>query len=109
MELRTHHDEQPHSGPQVLPPCSGLPCGINGQLSGGVGVRLCLSPDEQLARTDHATQPHLELGTGDGALVQATSEYTPVDPFDIDKGYGVQATSRIGHPLVLAALQNELR
>jgi hypothetical protein len=95
----------PIAGTAVLPPCNGLPCGVNGQLSGGVGVNASVGHGNYNAafatirmNSWHGlTMQHnftWSKALGTGALVQATSEYTPVDPFDIDKGYGVQAFDR---------------
>lgn len=95
----------PVMGTSILPPCNGLPCGVNGQLSGGVGVNASVGHGNYNAGfvsvTTNAwhglTMQHnftWSKALGTGALVQATSEYTPVDPFDIDKGYGVQAYDR---------------
>ena len=95
----------PIAGTAVLPPCNGLPCGVNGQLSGGVGVNASVGHGNYNAGYatmtmnswhDLTMQQNFtwSKALGTGALVQATSEYTPVDPFDIDKGYGVQAYDR---------------
>jgi carboxypeptidase family protein len=95
----------PIAGTAVLPPCSGLPCGVNGQLSGGVGVNASVGHGNYNAgflsvtmNSWHGLTMQQNLtwskALGTGALVQATSEYTPVDPFDIDKGYGVQTYDR---------------
>jgi hypothetical protein len=95
----------PVPGTAVLAPCSGLPCGVNGQLSGGVGVNASVGHGNYnagyVSLTSNGwhglTMQHnftWSKALGTGALVQATSEYTPVDPFDLDKGYGVQAYDR---------------
>ena len=93
--------QTPIPGTAVLPPCSGLPCGVAGQLSGGLGVNASIGHGNYNAgfvtlrmndwrglTMQHNFTYSKALGTG--AFVQATSEYTPVDPFDLDKGYGVQ-------------------
>jgi hypothetical protein len=95
----------PVPGTAVLPPCNGLPCGVNGQLSGGVGVNASVGHGNYNAGYVSVTTNNWRGLTmqhnftwskalGTGAFVQATSEYTPVDPFDLDKGYGVQAYDR---------------
>jgi hypothetical protein len=82
----------PIAGTAVLPPCSGLPCGINGQLSGGVGVNASVGHGNYNAAfaTIRMSSWHglrmqqnftWSKALGTGALVQATSEYTPVESF----------------------------
>jgi len=79
--------------------------GSNGQISGGVGVNasvghgnynagfvsLRIADWKGLTLQQNFTYSKA-LGTG--AFVQATSEYTPNDPFNLDRMYGVQAFDR---------------
>jgi len=90
-------------------PCPGSsdpsPCGANGQISGGVGVNASIGHGNYNAgfvslkmgdwhglTAQHNLTWSKALGTG--AFVQATSEYTAVDPYNLDNNYGVQAYDR---------------
>jgi hypothetical protein len=90
-------------------PCPGSldpsPCGANGQISGGVGVNASIGHGNYNAgfvslkmgdwhglTAQHNLTWSKALGTG--AFVQATSEYTAVDPFNLDNNYGVQGYDR---------------
>jgi hypothetical protein len=79
--------------------------GSNGQLSSGVGVNASVGHGNynggfvQVRMKDwHGlTMQHnftYSKALGTGALVQATSEYTPNDPFNLDLMYGVQNFDR---------------
>jgi hypothetical protein len=79
--------------------------GKNGQLSSGVGVNASIGHGNyngafvslKLTNWHNITlQQNLTFSKalGTGAFVQATSEYTPNDPFNIDNMYGVQAFDR---------------
>jgi hypothetical protein len=91
-------------------PCPGsistAPCGASGQLTSGVGVNASVGHGNYngafvsvkmnnwhgITLQENFTYSKA-LGTG--ALVQATSEYTVNDPFNIDRnGYGLQAFDR---------------
>ncbi|HUK24811.1 MAG TPA: hypothetical protein VLV49_09535, partial [Terriglobales bacterium] len=90
-------------------PCPGssdpTPCGANGQMSGGVGVNASIGHGNYNAgfvslkvgdwhgiTSQHNLTWSKALGTG--AFVQATSEYTANDPFDLNNMYGVQDFDR---------------
>jgi hypothetical protein len=83
-------------------PLNSSTLGANGQISGGVGVNasvghgnynagfISVKMDEWHGLTAQSNFTYSKaLGTG--AFVQATSEYTPNDPFNLDLMYGVQA------------------
>jgi Carboxypeptidase regulatory-like domain len=91
-------------------PCPGAPatdppCGVNGQMSSGVGVNasvghgnyngafvtLKMNNWHGITLQENFTWSK-SLGTG--ALVQATSEYTVNDPFNFNNGYGLQNFDR---------------
>lgn len=90
-------------------PCPGsalpTPCGANGQLSSGVGINasighgnynagfITLKMNDWRGLTAQSNFTYSKaLGTG--AFVQATSQYTADDPFNLDTMYGVQAYNR---------------
>jgi hypothetical protein len=85
--------------------CNGLPCGANGQLSSGVAVNASIGHGNynggfvslkanswhHITLTENFTYSKA-LGTG--AVVQASSEYTTNDPFNLNNMYGVQNFNR---------------
>jgi len=90
-------------------PCPGStstkPCGANGQLSSGIGINASIgygnyngayftvkSNDWHGITTQQSFTWSKSLGTG--ALVQATSEYTADDPFNLGTMYGAQSWDR---------------
>jgi hypothetical protein len=90
-------------------PCPGstsaAPCGASGQLTSGVGVNASVGHGNyngafiSLKATNWHNITLQENFTwskslGTGALVQATSEYTTNDPFDLHNGYGLQNFDR---------------
>ncbi len=90
-------------------PCPGspdpTPCGASGQLTSGVGVNASVGHGNyhagfvSLKMSDwHGLTAQQNFtwskALGTGAFVQATSEYTVDDPFDLDKMYGVQNFDR---------------
>jgi hypothetical protein len=91
-------------------PCPGAPagspaCGANGQLSSGVGMNTSLGWGNYNAafvslKTSNwhglTMQSNFTYGKalGTGSQVQATSEYTAIDPFDLSADYGVQPWDR---------------
>jgi hypothetical protein len=81
------------------------PCGANGQLSSGVGLNTSLGWGNYNAgfvslKTSNwhglTLQSNLTYGKalGTGSQVQATSQYTAIDPFQISRNYGVQPWDR---------------
>jgi hypothetical protein len=91
----------------ILDPVTGLPTtfGANGQLSSGVGMNTSLGWGNYNAGfvSLKASQWHgitmqsnLTYGKslGTGSQVQATSQYTAIDPFDISRNYGLQPWDR---------------
>ncbi len=81
------------------------PCGANGQLSSGVAVNASVGYGNynagfvsfKMADFRGVTlQSNLtwSKALGTGALVQATSEYTPDDPFNLSEMYGRQSFDR---------------
>jgi hypothetical protein len=84
---------------------TGIELGCTGQISGGVGVNASighgnynagfvsvkLSDWHGLTAQQNLT---MSKALGTGAFVQATSEYTANDPFDLNNMYGVQAFDR---------------
>ena len=79
--------------------------GSNGQLSSGVGANASIGHGNyngafvslKMTNWHNVTlQQNLTYSKalGTGAFVQATSEYTPNDPFNLDNMYGVQAFDR---------------
>ena len=79
--------------------------GSNGQISGGVGVNAALGHGNyhagfvtlRMAEWHGLTMQQnftWSKALGTGAFVQATSEYTPNDPFYLDRMYGVQGFDR---------------
>ncbi len=90
-------------------PCPGStstdPCGINGQLTSGVGMNATVGHGNYhgayfTLKTNNwhglTTQQNFtwSKALGTGATVQATSEYTVDDPFNLDLMYGVQNWDR---------------
>jgi Carboxypeptidase regulatory-like domain len=84
---------------------TGTEIGCNGQLSSGVGVNASLGHGNYNGAfvSLKVTQWHgitlqenftWSKALGTGALVQATSEYTTNDPFNINNGYGLQNFDR---------------
>ncbi|MGA2096356.1 MAG: carboxypeptidase-like regulatory domain-containing protein [Candidatus Acidiferrum sp.] len=85
--------------------CNGLPCGANGQISSGVAVNASVGHGNynggfvslkanswhHITLTENFTYSKA-LGTG--AVVQASSEYTTNDPFNLNNMYGVQNFNR---------------
>jgi hypothetical protein len=80
-------------------------CGGNGQLSSGVGVNASVGYGNynggfvslKVANWHNITLQEnftYSKALGTGAFVQATSEYTPNDPFDLHNMYGVQNFDR---------------
>jgi Carboxypeptidase regulatory-like domain len=80
-------------------------CGANGQLSSGVGVNASIGHGNynggfvslrMNAWHGLTLQQNLTYSKalGTGAFVQATSEYTPNDPFNLDNMYGYQSFDR---------------
>jgi hypothetical protein len=80
-------------------------CGSGGQMSSGVGVNASIGHGNyngafvSLKMTDWHGITLQENFTwskalGTGALVQATSQYTVNDPFDLHNGYGLQSYDR---------------
>ena len=80
-------------------------CGSGGQMSSGVGVNASVGHGNYNGAfvSLKATNWHgislqenftWSKALGTGALVQATSEYTVNDPFDLHNGYGLQAFDR---------------
>ncbi|MGZ4826625.1 MAG: outer membrane beta-barrel protein [Terriglobales bacterium] len=79
--------------------------GANGQISGGVGVNASVGYGRYDAGfftlktfdwkgVTMQSNFTWSKALGTGAYVQATSQYTAVDPFDLRQGYGVQAFDR---------------
>ena len=79
--------------------------GANGQISGGVGVNASVGYGNYNAGfvTMRMTKWHgvtaqsnftFSKALGTGAFVQATSEYTPNDAFDLSRTYGLQGFDR---------------
>jgi hypothetical protein len=86
-------------------PIPGSPFGASGQLTSGVGVNASIGHGNyngafvSFKMNDWhglTIQQNLTMSRalGTGALVQATSEYTPDDPFNLDTMYGVQPFDR---------------
>jgi len=90
-------------------PCPGssdpTPCGANGQISGGVGVNASIGHGNYNAgfvslkvNSWHGITAQQNLtwskALGTGAFVQATSQYTANDAFNLDNMYGVQQYDR---------------
>jgi hypothetical protein len=86
-------------------PLNTSPFGANGQLSSGVGVNASIGHGNyngafvslKLNNFHNVTLQQnftYSKALGTGAFVQATSEYTPNDPFNIDNMYGVQNFDR---------------
>ena len=86
-------------------PIPGSPFGSQGQLSSGVGINASIgygNYNAMFASLKMADWNGLTLQSnftwskalGTGAVVQATSEYTPNDPFDLNNGYGRQLFDR---------------
>lgn len=90
-------------------PCPGStdpsPCGATGQISGGVGVNASIGHGNYNAGFAslkmngwHGLTAQQNLtwskALGTGAFVQATSQYTANDPFNLDNMYGVQVYDR---------------
>ena len=90
-------------------PCPGststTPCGANGQLTSGVGINASVGHGNYnagFASLKMADWNGLTMQSnftwskalGTGALVQATSEYTPDDPFNLNEMYGRQFYDR---------------
>jgi hypothetical protein len=86
-------------------PLNTSPFGGNGQLSSGVGVNASIGHGNynggfvslKLTNFHNVTLQQnftYSKALGTGAFVQATSEYTPNDPFNIDNMYGVQNFDR---------------
>jgi hypothetical protein len=80
-------------------------CGSTGQLSSGVGVNASIGHGNyngafvslKLNNWHNVTLQQnftYSKALGTGAFVQATSEYTPNDPFNLDNMYGYQAFDR---------------
>ncbi len=91
----------------ILDPVTGKPTalGANGQLSSGVGMNTSLGYGNYNAgfvslKTSNwrglTMQSNLTYSKalGTGSQVQATSQYTAIDPFDISADYGVQPWDR---------------
>ncbi len=91
----------------ILDPNTGMPTqfGANGQLSSGVGVNASVGHGNYNAGfvSLKVTNWHgvtlqqnftYSKALGTGAFVQATSEYTPNDPFNLNNMYGVQNFDR---------------
>jgi hypothetical protein len=91
----------------ILDPITGQPTALggNGQLSSGVGVNASVGHGNYNAGfvSLKVTNWHgvtlqqnftYSKALGTGAFVQATSEYTPNDPFNLDNMYGVQNFDR---------------
>jgi Carboxypeptidase regulatory-like domain len=90
-------------------PCPGsvstAPCGGNGQLTSGVGVNASIGHGNynagfvslKLTNFHNVTLQQnftYSKALGTGAFVQATSQYTTNDPFNLDNMYGVQNFDR---------------
>lgn len=86
-------------------PAGTATCGSNGQLSSGVGVNASIGHGNynagfvSLKMNDwHGVTLQQNFtyskALGTGAFVQATSEYTPNDPFNLDNMYGYQGFDR---------------
>ncbi|MGC2530461.1 MAG: hypothetical protein WA639_22150, partial [Candidatus Acidiferrum sp.] len=86
-------------------PIPGQPLGTSGQLTSGVGVNASVGHGNynggfvSLRMNDWHNITLQENFTyskalGTGALVQATSEYTVNDPFNLNNGYGLQSFDR---------------
>jgi hypothetical protein len=86
-------------------PIAGSAFGVNGQLSSGVGLNTSLGWGNYNAafvslKTANwhglTMQSNFTYGKalGTGSQVQATSEYTAIDPFDLSADYGVQPWDR---------------
>ncbi len=89
----------------VALPCTTTYLGCGGQMSSGVGVNASVGHGNYNGAfvSLKATNWHgitlqenftYSKALGTGALVQATSEYTVNDPFDLHNGYGLQAFDR---------------
>jgi len=95
----------PGAAPCPGAPATDPPCGIQGQMTSGVGVNasvghgnyngafvtLKMNNWHGITLQENFTWSK-SLGTG--ALVQATSAYTVNDPFDLNNGYGLQNFDR---------------
>jgi len=88
-------------GPTTMP----TTCGSGGQMSSGVGVNASVGHGNYNGAfvSLKATNWHgitlqenftWSKALGTGALVQATSQYTVNDPFDLHNGYGLQSFDR---------------
>jgi hypothetical protein len=86
-------------------PIPGSPFGASGQLSSGVGINTSLGWGNYNAafvtlKTANwrglTLQSNFTYGKslGTGSEVQATSQYTAIDPFDLSRNYGVQPWDR---------------
>jgi len=86
-------------------PAGTATCGANGQLSSGVGVNASVGHGNyngafvsfKMNNWHGVTLQQnftISKALGTGAFVQATSEYTPNDPFNLDNMYGPQAFDR---------------
>jgi hypothetical protein len=84
---------------------TGVEIGCNGQISGGVGVNASVGHGNYNAgfvtfkmNDWHGLTAQSNLtwskALGTGSFYQATSQYTPNDPFDLDNMYGVQGFDR---------------
>src|SRR5262249_44272847 len=82
-------------------PIAGSPFGANGQLSSGVGINSSVGYGNynaafvSLKTSDWrglTLQSNLTYGRalGTGSEVQATSQFTAVDPFELGRNYGLQ-------------------
>ena len=95
----------PGSSPCPGAPATDPPCGVQGQMTSGVGVNASVGHGNYNAafisfkmNNWHGITLQQNLtwskSLGTGALVQATSEYTVNDPFNLDNGYGLQNFDR---------------
>ncbi len=95
----------PGTAPCPGEPPGSQPCGASGQLSSGVGLNTSLGYGNYNAgfatiKTSNwhglTMQSNFTYGKalGTGSQVQATSQYTAIDPFDLSRDYGVQPWDR---------------
>jgi hypothetical protein len=95
----------PGTAPCPGAPATDPPCGIQGQMSSGVGVNASVGHGNYNAafisfkmNNWHGITLQQNFtwskSLGTGALVQATSEYTVNDPFNLNNGYGLQNFDR---------------
>jgi len=84
---------------------SAFPNGANGQIASGVGINASIGHGNYHGGfvswkindwhgVTSQTNFTYSKALGTGAFVQATSEYTPNDPYNLDNTYGVQAFNR---------------